>query len=320
MYRGKVDSRGLTDIRSALVNSDKPLAIAPEGAVNYRERHTAPLDSGIAHFAFWSVRDLRAASRREDVVILPVAPAYTHGRDAGKRLLRIAAYLERECGISRPAAQPVSARLQAVAQSLLRTMERFYRQFYPATSAGIETGNAAGFPPLRSEAERIDALVEAALSAAERHLDLQSEGQPIARLRRVEQVSWDRIYREDIDSILSPLDRALADRIALETSIAMRHLQLADILVYLQEFKLSNESSVDQLAEAASNLAGVVARLKGGDISATPRMGSRTVTYRVGNPIRVGHRFADYSRSRHGAVKDLMQVVHDEMQRLSSLE
>ncbi|HUZ18195.1 MAG TPA: 1-acyl-sn-glycerol-3-phosphate acyltransferase, partial [Spirochaetia bacterium] len=147
-----------------------------------------------------------------------------------------------------------------------------------------------------------------------------STGTPIRRVRRIEQASWDRIYREDIGDIASlcPLDRALADRIALETSLTMRHLQLADIMVYLSELAIPDGASIDEMAEAAANLAGVVARLEGGDISATPRLGSRSITYRIGEPISVSSRWEAYRENRQQAVDELMHSLRGEFQRLSS--
>jgi len=325
VFRGKLDSHGLQEIRSALLNADQPLAIAPEGAVSYSERFAAPLETGVAHFAFWCVRDLHAATRTEKVVIVPVTPSYSHGADALKGLRRIAAYLERECGLPPAPDQPIPRRLRVAAQTLFTTTELFYKRFYSETSTAIEEPQAAtkdrecgGGQFRTSEARRVEAIVDAALSAAEQRLGLPSIGDPISRVRKVEQACWDRVYREDIGDIasLSPLERALADRIAQETSLTMRHLQLADLMVYLSELAIPDDATVDELAETASNLTGVAARLKGGDISATPRVGSRTVTYRVGQPISVSSRWEAYLQNKQESVEKLMRELRDEFQRL----
>lgn len=331
VFRGKIDSKGLEEIRSILLNAEQPLAIAPEGAVSYSERHAAPLETGIAHFAFWCVRDLRAATRNEDVVIVPLVPSYRHGKDVQKGLLRIAAYLERECGLRVSPDRPIPERLRVAAESLFQRTERFYKRFYPETSVSIDGHGVDSASPdteerpgdrfLCAAGRRVEDITEAALSAAERYLALPSTGEPIARVRRIEQACWDRIYREDIEDIdsLAPLDRALADRIARETSLTMRHLQLTDITVYLSELEIPNEAAPDELAEVASNLAGMVARLKGGDISATPHMGSRSVTYRIGSPISVGSRWEAYRDNKQKAVAELMGTLQTEFQKLSDL-
>ena len=331
VFRGKLDSHGFEEIRNVIANADQPLAIAPEGAVSYSERYAAPLETGVAHFAFWCVRDLLAATRTEQVVILPVTPSYRHGRDAGRGLERIASYLERECGLPASTGQPIPRRLRIAAHTLFRTTELYYKRFHPVTSESIAeeplelpAHAEADCPESRfrsSESERVEAIVEAALSTAEHRLGLSSDGEPIPRVRRIEQACWDRIYREDIADIesLPPLDRALADRVALETSLTMRHLQLADIMVYLSELSVPDEAEVDELAEAASNLAGIVARLKGGDISSTPRMGSRSITYRIGTPLSVSARWPAYRSNRQAAVDELMNSLREEFQRLSSL-
>jgi len=328
VFRGKLDSHGLDNIRSAVVNGDQPIAIAPEGAVSYNERTAAPLESGVARFAFWCVGDLLDANRDEEVIIVPVTPSYRHGRDASRRLRQVASYLERECGLPQADDRMSPARLRAVASRLFRTAELFYRRFYAESAASIElpetevsASGQYGANGFRApEQGRIEAIVQAALLSAEHRLGLPSTGTPIRRVRRIEQASWDRIYREDIGDIASlcPLDRALADRIALETSLTMRHLQLADIMVYLSELAIPDGASIDEMAEAAANLAGVVARLEGGDISATPRLGSRSITYRIGEPISVSSRWEAYRENRQQAVDELMHSLRGEFQRLSS--
>ncbi|HUX22823.1 MAG TPA: hypothetical protein VMW69_16425 [Spirochaetia bacterium] len=331
VFRGKLDSHGLEEIRSVLLNADQPLAIAPEGAVSYSERYAAPLETGVAHFSFWCVRDLLASMRTEQVIILPITPSYRHGRDAAKGLRKIADFLERECGLAPSPEKPLPERLRVAADALFRMTELFYKRFYPTTSRSITieplsaavdgSGGCPGSSFTTGDAERVKAVVEAALASAERQLGLPSTGEAIPRVRRIEQACWDRIYREDIAEIeaLSPLERALADRIALETSLTMRHLQLADIMVYLSELSIPDGASVDELGEAASNLAGMSARLKGGDISSTPRMGSRSISYRVGEPISVSSRWGAYKHNRQNAVDELMSTLRNEFQRLSSL-
>lgn len=324
VFRGKLDSQSVGDIRWALLHADHPLAIAPEGAVSYNERRAAPLETGVAHFAFWGVRDLSAAGRGERVVILPVVPVYRHGPDAVKGLERLARYLERECGLRFDEARPLPVRLRAIAHHLLSTAETFYRRFYAHSavvlSPGEEAGSTADAHFLSPERERIEAIVEAALSSAERSLNLSCSGSPIDRVRRVEQACWDRIFRSDIPDIaaLSPLERSLADRLARETSLTMRHLQLADIMVYLSELAIPDDAGVDELAEAASNLAGMLARLEGGDISATPRIGSRTVSFRIGRPLSVSERWESYLRNRPAAVEEVMTALREEFIHLSA--
>lgn len=330
VYRAKLDSLSLEEIRRTLLDADQPLAIAPEGAVTYSERHAAPLESGVAHFVFWCVRDLIAAGRSENVVVVPVVPIYRHGEEAAKGVAKLIAYLERECGLEPAPGGSIPGRLRAAADCLLRTTEHFYKRFYSGSATAIADrdgkrlagGAAKGTDPDIDgvEQSRIESIVEAALASAEHRLGLSAGGGPIPRVRRIEQACWDRIYREDIGDIsaLSPLGRALADRIALETSLVMRHLQLADLMVYLRKLAIPDTGSLDELAEVASNLVGVIARLKGGDVSATPRIGSRSVVFRVGAPIPVIPRWDRYRSNRQESVDELTSAIEREFQRLSS--
>jgi hypothetical protein len=118
--------------------------------------------------------------------------------------------------------------------------------------------------------QRWERVVEAALGRSEAILGLAGSGKDaIQRVYRVRQAGWDRIYPAKNDD--TALDRALAQRRAGEAWLAMRHMELADLMEYHQVSYLRDPpltgSAYDRLVETVLNLDDLAKRLRGGNIS-----------------------------------------------------
>ncbi len=115
----------------------------------------------------------------------------------------------------------------------------------------------------------MDALVEAALGEAERFFRVTPRGDWVQRVLAVRHAGLTWIHREDIASLdaLAPLDRALAERVAAEAWLRLRHMELADVLEYVRLDYLSPDSGIDRYVECVTTLWDVVNRLEGGNIS-----------------------------------------------------
>ncbi|NBB91236.1 MAG: hypothetical protein GVY23_08540 [Spirochaetes bacterium] len=112
---------------------------------------------------------------------------------------------------------------------------------------------------------------------------LSDDGSLLDRVFRLRDAGWRRMFREDLEA-LSPLERSLADAAAEEAKIAARHMELVDVLEYLDPAYISPEGSFERLVEYAVNLHDVVNRFFGGTIAGRMCIKGRKAVVRAGRP------------------------------------
>lgn len=324
VLKGKPDSKSIGILRRIVAEGRFPLAIAPESQVTYHNEKTGPLDPGVSRLALWGIDDLSKLGSSADVRIVPVMNRYRY-RDPGfRKLSGLLGRLEREVGLDRdgngssgaaPTAGTVQdsgdkasqtsrrvkallyVRIRRVTDRLLEIMERFY-------SRSLEDVVSPDGLPHR---ERILRITDAALRTAESFFGLGSgaeargaQDEPstveagtgpelLRRVLAVRTFGLSRIFRDDLPPRrqLSALERALADRTAAESDLILRHMELADILEYLDDRYLSPDSNDDRFVETVLNLCDVASRLTGGNISGRPDRFRKRVEVTVGEPLSV---------------------------------
>ncbi|MEO1002681.1 MAG: 1-acyl-sn-glycerol-3-phosphate acyltransferase [Cyanobacteria bacterium J06638_7] len=292
------DWSALRQARELMRNGPFPFALAPEGATNGLGEQVGPLEPGSARLALWCRDDLRRAGRREAVWIVPIGIHYRYPDAPWGRLERLLGRLERRMGLeplTLPAAPAVQSqpqrcrlRLLRLGEALLAALEAFYGRF-----------GAAGETPAGGACDgRIAALRNRVLALAEARLGVRPAGSPEDRCRRLEEVAWQWIHREDLPPrpLLSPLQRGLADRAAAEAALALEHMRLAETFVAVSAGYLgepggagagSGAPSFERCADVALLLHDGLARLAGGALPARPRLGRRHARLRVAEPIAV---------------------------------
>jgi len=300
VYHAKVDRRSLERMRAALRDGPYPLALAPEGQISYRSEALPRIEEGAVRLGVWCAAELAAAGRPERVHVLPLSVHYRYDEADAPKLEALVSEVEASCdgqdGQGRAAAgrgptdsrrrrgvagpgwkAALAARIEAVELRLIAAAEGYY---------GIRPPEGA------SRDARLEALLEEALRRAEAAFGLVPEGDRIARVYRIRQEGWDRIYPEVDLRALPPLERRLADRRAGEAWYVMRHMELVDLGHYLDSTYLAGRNGdgppFDRLVEAAYSAADLASRLVGGNISHRPSALAKRAVIAASPAIDVG--------------------------------
>ena len=316
IHRGKLDRQGLKCARELFANGEFPIAASPEGGTNGHNGIISPLEPGIAQMGFWCVDDLRKAKRNELVFIVPLGIKYHYLEDNWSAIEQLLTEMEADSGITHsgtisapPNASTLYPRLIQVGDRLLGLMENFYRRFYHQNLPIAENDELP---------TRLKAILDVALTVAEKYFNVQAKGTLIDRCRRLEQSGWDCIYREDIADVesLSFIERALADRVAEEAHLRMWHMRLVESFVAVTGRYVKENPSFERFAETTLLVWATMARIKGQKISQRPYLGKQQVQMTVGEPILVSERWDAYKTSRRSAVSDLTADLQTALEKM----
>ncbi|NJO80695.1 MAG: 1-acyl-sn-glycerol-3-phosphate acyltransferase [Cyanobacteria bacterium RM1_2_2] len=333
--RGKVDVPGLRSIRQLFVDGQFPLAAAPEGATNGHTEIVSPIEPGIAQFGFWCAEDLHKAGRSETVLIVPIGIRYHYISEPWPAIDELLSQLETDCGLPRygaesepatlaelqiPLADPqrlLYKRLLRLSEHLLTLMEQFYSKFYHQPLKSMPSSEGSFNQHIE---ERLQALLNAALTVAEQHFALSPKGSLTDRCRRLEQAGWERIFREDLGELeqLPLAERGLADRIAEEADLRLWHMRLVESFVSVTGHYILEKPTADRFAETLLLLWDTVTRLKGENPNPRPCLGSQRVEVTIEPPISVSDRWHEYQTGRRQAVASLTQVLQTALEQTIS--
>ncbi|MGJ5672619.1 MAG: 1-acyl-sn-glycerol-3-phosphate acyltransferase [Nostochopsis sp.] len=334
--RGKrLDKRGIQNARDLFANGKMPITVAPEGATNGHSGIIGPLEPGVAQFGFWCAEDLHKANRSQKVLIVPITIQYSYVKPPWAKLNWLLRKLETDCGLAVQTIETSNVahpeeiyyqRLLRLAEHLLTEMEGFYQRFYHQNLPTINhDGDIDGEPianPNKILIARLRRLQEIALQVAEQYFGLQSQGNFIDRCRRLEEAGWSYIYRDDVSDInsLPPLQQGLADWIAAEADLRMRHMRLVETFVAVTGTYIKEKPCAERFAETALLIFDMIARIKNNTkLSGRPRLGWRQALITVGEPISVTERWVKYQGDRHATrvgVSELTKELHEALERL----
>ena len=333
VFPGRYDSKSIATMRRYLTDMPHPIALAPEGQVTYHNDRVASLESGTAQLGFWCLEDLKKQARTEEVLIVPVCTSYHYNPRDWKGLIRLLVKIEKECGLvpleglppgrkfpggpgSSDAAEREKTRVRVIriSRHLVLRAEEFYARFY-----------AIRFPPHEEDEtdarlqERMQGVCEAALSVAEGFFHLTPKGDSVQRVFAARQAVLAAMFREDIEDVdaLPAVERALADRIAVEAWLANRHVELVDVLEYLRTDYLGPGSGFDRFVESITNLWDVVNRLEGGNVSGRINPFVKTARIVVNEPIPVSRYWERYTENRRRAVSALTADIFESFRKVA---
>ena len=325
VFPGRYDSQSIATMRRYMTEMPHPIALAPEGQVTYHNDRVSGLEHGTAQLAFWCLEDLKKQARTEEVLVVPVCTSYHYDTRDWAGLLSLLDRIENESGLASldglaprgrrvhtplddESRRKVCIRVIRASRQLVRLAEDFYARFY-----GI------AFPPPRDEEseavlqDRLRGVCEAALSVAERFFHLKAKGGLVQRVFAIRQAGLAWMFRDDLGDLetLPGVERAMADRMALETWLVMRHMELVDLLEYLRTDYLAPDSSFDRFVESITNLWDAVNRLEGGNISGRVNPFYKTARIVVNEPIAVSPRWSAYRENRRRAVSVLTAEIFE---------
>jgi hypothetical protein len=321
--RGKtLDRLALKNARELFANGRFPMAVAPEGANNGHGEIVSSLELGVAQLGFWCVEDLVKANRNEEVLIVPISILYTYLKPPWSQLDRLLSQLETDSGLM-PQPLPSShlsdpknflyPRLLKLGEHILGQMEDFYRRFYHQTIPSTDIPLAAGVCPNQVLTNRIQNLLDIALKVAEDYFGISSQGTISKRCRRLEEAGWNAIYREDIADIqrIPPLQRGLADWIAQEADLRLKHMRLVESFVAVTGMYVKEKPTPERFAETILILFDLMARIKGQKIPRRPFLGKRAAKITVGKPISLNERWKAYQPNRKAAKQTIADLTQD---------
>lgn len=322
----KVDKTGLKTARSLFANGQFPIAVAPEGATNGHSGIVSTLEPGVAQLGFWCVEDMLKANRPEEVYIVPIAIQYSYINPPWNKLDKLLSKLEIDSGLG---LQQVEAkanpeeiyykRLLRLAEYLLNEMEEFYRRFYHKNLPEITVETDSENNQIITT--RLQRLLNIALQVAEEYFNLPSQGTFIERCRRLEEAGWSYIYREDLPDLktLPKLKRGLADWVASEADLRMRHMRLAETFVVVTQNYVKEKPTPERFCEMALLIFDMMSRIKERKLPGRPRLGWRKAKITIGQPLNINERWSSYQTDRQSARQAVTNLTEDIQQELQKM-
>jgi len=322
IFRGKLDRPALNLMRKQITNGKEPLSMAPEGGTNGKSEMIAELEPGIAQIGFWAAEDLQKEGRTEEMLIVPVGIQYEYSAKAWGIIDQTIITIEKECGITKPEITPNTRyqRLYDLGSYLVQWVSDHYKTFYNNYAS-----NPSEITDTDDLATRIENLADRILRVAEMNFGIKSKGTAIDRCRRLEQATWDRIFRNDIKDIaqLSQVERSFADQLALEANYSNWHMKIAESIIGVTSDYVRQHPSPSRYVEVLKLMWSVLYRVTERDpdsvFKETPNFGDRKLIISVAEPLSVSERLPEYQSSRTAAKECTRKLTEEISNSLNNL-
>jgi hypothetical protein len=290
IHHSKMDSKGMARIYDAIVKGPYPLALAPEGQVSYTSDSVPGLEPGVIRIGFHAANRLKEKGLDCPVEILPISIHFRYGSWGIFTLEFLLRKVERACGIPYKGRKkmPFTERARQCRDHILVVNEARYQ---------IQ-GNALPFE------ERIDLVVNAALSTAERMIGVKSEGEIFPRLYRMYQLFWDRIFIPGVESLegMTRIEHSTMDLQAGEAWYIGRHLDLVDFCRYFRIPLPAEDAALHIKIEYAQNLWDFANRTMGGAFRDRVNIFPRKVIIKAAPVINLSERLPAFHDDKKTAI------------------
>ncbi|MFP4179197.1 MAG: hypothetical protein ACLFSA_04015 [Spirochaetaceae bacterium] len=310
----RLDRESQETIRRTLVSGRFPLAFAPEGQVSYHMFKTAPLVPGAATLPDWAYSGLMKEGKSGAVTILPISIGYLPERNMEESCRNLEEKLAEQLQFSvKKLGKGHDDAIEGLSRALIEKLEAHYASDYP----GIFNRVVEILKPSDLQ-ERYNAMCETVLRCAEASLGRLPAGTTLERIFGLRFWVMESFQREDIDpKKLSPLDKNRADYRALQALVLGRHIQLADILEYI-DFSYLDKPGLLRRIEFLLNLLDVVNRFEGGNINSRFTLKKKGAHLLIGKPLRGDRTFVEHPESRKKGREALTRRLREEFTSLES--
>jgi hypothetical protein len=299
IHHSKMDRSGMERIYRAITEGPYPLALAPEGQVSYTADSVPRLEPGTIRVGFHAAEQLdrtkAETGKNIPVEILPLSIHYRFGAGGKAAMTRLLARIEKLCGFSRAALKEAKKlsfheRARRCREHILEVNESRYN-FTNDGSLSFE--------------ERLEKVINTAIETAERMLGLKKEGDLFARMYKVRQVCWDKIFLPDVDNMktLSRVKRSALDLAAGEAWYISRHQELVDFCWYFRRPVPDDETALHGKIEYIQNLWDFANRTMGGAISERKNIPVKNVIIKTAPAINLTERLPQYYENKKDAVE-----------------
>jgi len=307
VHHAKMDSKGMARIYTAIANGPYPVALAPEGQVSYTADAVPRLEPGVIRIGFQAAKQLAEKGSDCPLEILPISVHFRFGSWGNFTLDLLLKKIEKVCGFSGTCRKKMlfTERVKQCRDHILGVIEKRYQiaSDIAITSASFE--------------ERLDRVINIALDTAERMLGIKAEGDFFARMYRVRQICWDRIFIPGIDNLegMSAVERCSADLYAGEAWYISRHMELVDFSWYFRIPLPTEEMVIHKKVEYVQNLWDFASRSMGGAFSNRVSIFPRKVIIHTAPAINLSERLPSFNRDKKAqialAMSDLEKAFLD---------
>jgi len=290
IHHSKMDSMGMARIYTAIVNGPYPVALAPEGQVSYTADAIPRLEPGVIRIGFQAAKQLAAKGLDCPLEILPVSVHFRFGSWGNFTLELLLKKIEKICGLSGKGRKKrlFTERVQQCRDHILDVVEKRYQIIsdITVTSASFE--------------ERLGRVINIALETSERMLGVKAEGDFFARMYRVRQICWDRIFIPGVDNLddMSAVERSSADLNAGEAWYIARHMEMVDFSWYFRIPLPTEEMVIHKKIEYVQNLWDFASRSMGGAFKDRINIFPRKVIVHTAPAINLSERLPSFNRDK----------------------
>jgi len=300
IHHTKMDSKGMAKIYSSITDGPYPLALAPEGQVSYTVDSIPRLEPGVVRIGFHAAGILANKNDNCPIEILPISFHLFYDKWGKAAMEKLLFKIEKYCGFKRKETFSLSfsERLDNCRKYILELNEKRY---------AINIDNKIPFE------ERLEKVVNAALTAAENSMGIKAEGDFFSRLYKVRHDCWDRIFLPDYENLkkVSIIDRNVMDLRAGEAWHASRHQELADFGWYFRHPLPTDETPLHQKVEYVQNLWDFANRTMGGALSGRVNIPPKKIIIKTAAAINLSERLTQYKEERKKTIDDVMSQLEE---------
>jgi 1-acyl-sn-glycerol-3-phosphate acyltransferase len=299
VVRGTADRASFRATRDLLASSQSKLVVFPEGEVYSQNDTLLPFNAGIFQLAFWALDDLRKTVGGDDapLYVLPIALKYRFVRDMTPAIWASLARLERFNGLPVDRDGTAYERLRRIGLTMLRSVEQEYRLPTP-TGEDVE----ADLTP------RMTAIKEAILQrvATAAGVPLPKGDTLPDRMRALIHIVEEVTEGEPARVAPTPYERALRHEQRERARPLLRDLKRLSNYIALTDNYVRTDPTPERMADT-------IQRLERESFGRALLDGPRRCRVRVGEPINLAERYADYQKAKRAEVARVTHEVESQV-------